>query len=233
MEQVAAPAPALWSAKLQAFSIHFGLSVLAVGAVCAVTLGVWYPSGLADLQGVWKILGILVGVDVVLGPSLTYVVFAPGKRTLKFDLSVIALIQIAALAYGTWVISTQRPAYLAFMYDRFFVVAERDLLGKAPEEIANLPGWHGGPRPIFVKLSFGAQQEAAAATSSVDTPAMALLPGAYAPLRDHADRLAMFDRTGTGAEGGTLRLPVVGRTGLGHAIVDRSGDIVDIVAGDP
>lgn len=225
----------LLPSKSRAALIHLGLSAAAVGAVAALTLGRWYPSGLAEIQGVWHVLGLLIIVDLILGPMLTFIVFAPGKRSLRFDLAVIAAIQLAALVYGTWTITTQRPAYLAFLYDRFYVLTDRDLLNPPPPAIAELTPWKGGPRPVFVRLSFGAQQEIAGAATSFDTPAMALLPEAYAPFADHIEFISQHAESSTDASAGKaamLRYPVVGRSTTGTAYVDQSGQLLDIVAGN-
>ena len=130
----------LLKAKARAGLLHLIISALAVGVLAWLTLTVWYPDGLATLQGVWKILGLVAVVDVILGPALTVLVYKPRKRTLVFDLSVIALIQIAALTYGAWTISAQRPAYLAYMYDRFFVVTARDILDEPPATVQAIEG---------------------------------------------------------------------------------------------
>ena len=42
-----------------------------------------------------------VGKTTVVGPLLTLIVFRAGKPGMKFDLAVIGLVQVAALAYGT------------------------------------------------------------------------------------------------------------------------------------
>jgi hypothetical protein len=77
-------------------------------------------------MGAWNVLRVLIGVDVVLGPLLTLIVFKPGKRGLKFDLAFIALVQLAALVYGLTAIYRERPYFTVFSVDRFYVVAERD-----------------------------------------------------------------------------------------------------------
>ena len=229
------PAPTLWQSKLKACSIHLVLSALAVGALAAITLGIWYPSGLAELQGVWKILAILVGVDLVLGPMLTFLVYAPKKRSLVFDLSVIAALQIAALVYGAWIISLQRPAYLAFMYDRFFIVTERDIIGDKPAEVDAIERWRGGPRPVFVRLSFAAQRQAAEmAKTALDTPAMALLPGGYAPLASHTEAILSMSENASDDADGPASVPVVGRNGRGYAILKRdTAEILKIQSETP
>ena len=68
-------------------------------------------------------LKILLLVDLVLGPLVTLIIFKAGKPGLKFDLSVIAALQIAALLYGGSIIYQNRPGYLVFAVDRFEIVA--------------------------------------------------------------------------------------------------------------
>ena len=46
-------------------------------------------------------------------------VFKIGKPSLRFDLSIIALVQVAALTYGVWVVQNERPAAIVFADDRF------------------------------------------------------------------------------------------------------------------
>jgi hypothetical protein len=49
-------------------------------------------------------------------------VFKPGKRGLKFDLTTIALLQIAALAFGLHALVESRPVWITFVKDRFELV---------------------------------------------------------------------------------------------------------------
>ena len=65
---------------------------------------VWYPTPYFAIDGGWQVLRILAGVDVVLGPLLTFIVFKIGKPSLKFDMSCIILMQIGALIYGGMII---------------------------------------------------------------------------------------------------------------------------------
>ena len=50
-----------------------------------------------------------IGVAVVIGSLITLVIFDLKKKALKFDLSVIAALQLAALAYGCHVRFESRP----------------------------------------------------------------------------------------------------------------------------
>jgi hypothetical protein len=123
--------------------------------VLLVMLMVWYPPPLFQAMGGVGLALILVGVDVVLGPSLTLVVFKSGKRGLKFDLAVIGACQIAALVYGCHVISLARPAFIVFVKDQFQVATaaalEDERLAKARAAQFRSPPWTG---PLFVLAEF-------------------------------------------------------------------------------
>lgn len=113
--------------RWQAAGLHF-LICLAIAAVTVtVMLMVWYPRPLFEAAGGNDLLFILVAVDVVLGPLLTLVVFKAGKRGMKFDLWVIGLVQVAALAYGVHIVYLARPAYVVFIKDRFELASAVDL----------------------------------------------------------------------------------------------------------
>jgi hypothetical protein len=85
---------------------------------------------------------------------LTLVVFRSGKRGLKFDLAVIAVLQMAALLYGLNVISAARPAFLVFTVDRLVAVSANQLddadLKLAPAGFDRAP-W-SGPRMAFAHM---------------------------------------------------------------------------------
>lgn len=83
---------------------------------------VWYPTPLDKATGVTEIFLILLAIDVIIGPILTFVVYRKGKRTLKFDLLVIVLLQLSALLYGLYTVYQGKPAWLVFNADRADVV---------------------------------------------------------------------------------------------------------------
>jgi hypothetical protein len=119
--------------RWQAAGTHLLICVVIAAAVITLMLGVWYPGPLFEAAGGTGLLYILVGVDVILGPLLTLVVFKSGKRGMKFDLAVIGLVQVAALVYGVHIVFLARPAFIVFVKDRFELVTAVDLL---PAELA-------------------------------------------------------------------------------------------------
>jgi hypothetical protein len=138
--------------RWRAAGIHLAISAAIAAGVLALMLGVWYGPTLFTAMGGAGLALILIGVDVVLGPALTLVVFRSGKRGLKFDLAAIALFQLAALAYGCYVIALARPAFIVFVKDQFQVATVAEL---EPEQLAaarypqyRSPGW-SGPELVY------------------------------------------------------------------------------------
>lgn len=113
--------------KIRAFIVHLVLSCVILAVVLGVMLFFWYPGIYFSVDGGWTVLRILIGVDLVLGPLLTLIVFKPGKPGLRFDLACIALLQCGALIYGGLTIYQQRPEFLVFAVDRFNTVARADV----------------------------------------------------------------------------------------------------------
>ena len=113
--------------RWKASGIHLSISILIALTVAAVMLFLWYPQPYFQSLGGKKLIMIIIGVDVVVGPLLTWIVFKPNKKGLKFDLSVIATIQLVALAYGVNVLYQERPVFVVFVKDRFEIVAASDV----------------------------------------------------------------------------------------------------------
>ena len=172
--------------RWQAAAIHFGISVAVAAAVLASLLLVWYPQPYFRLAGGAGLMLILIGVDVVMGPLLTLIVFDPRKKSLKFDLAVIGLLQLAAFAYGISVIAQARPAYVVFSGDHFTVVAANQInpesLAAAKPPYDDLPV--DGPRIVGAKLPADPaerQKVMLLAVGGVDLP---VLPRYYVPFAE-------------------------------------------------
>ena len=110
--------------RYKASLIHLLISALLVGGVIGIVYWFWYPEPTFGIVGVLPIILMLIGVDLVLGPLLTMIVYKHGKPGLKLDLSVIALVQIAALVYGAHTLYQEKPHYLVFSVDRLEFVAQ-------------------------------------------------------------------------------------------------------------
>lgn len=133
--------------KFRAAGVHLALSGLVAALAATVMFGVLYPYPYRDIAGGRSLFELLVGVDVVVGPLLTWLVFNRRKPAseLRRDLAFIALIQLAALGYGLWSMYQARPVYLVHEVDRFVVVTAADVdpvdLNEAAEPYRKLPLW--------------------------------------------------------------------------------------------
>ncbi len=113
--------------RWQAFAIHLALSVLVFMTLVALMVFFWFPGDLFLLDGGWQGLKLVAIIDLVLGPALTLILWNPKKSSLVFDISVVALFQIAALAYGFVTTYDQRTVALVFSDRAFNSVSNADI----------------------------------------------------------------------------------------------------------
>lgn len=134
--------------KVRASLLHLAISATVVGAVLAVIFFLWYPAPFFQVVGAWAPVKVMIGVDLVLGPLMTLIVYRRNKPSLVFDLSVIALIQLGALAYGVHVVYQERPYFVVHALDRFEVLAARDVdMDAIADPAMRAKPWRG---PVFV-----------------------------------------------------------------------------------
>jgi hypothetical protein len=146
----ASPSPARGfhlPSRLRAAGVHLALSALVAGLAALLVFGLWYPTPFREISGGRELFFIVVAVDVVLGPLITFTIFdrRKPKAELVRDLGVVALLQLAGLTYGLHTVYIARPVVLALEVDRLRVVRAIDLsddeLAKAPPEWRRLPWW--------------------------------------------------------------------------------------------
>ena len=116
------------SKRLKFFFTHLSISLLIALLVIGLVFFVWYPSSLAQAVGVTHIFLMLLAIDVVVGPILGVLVYKEGKKSLKFDLTVIIFLQLTALCYGIYSIEQGRPAWLVYNVDRFELVRKNEIV---------------------------------------------------------------------------------------------------------
>ena len=124
---------------------HLLGSAVIVALVAAFVFGFLYPNPWRNMLGVGAVFALVVSADLVCGPLLTLVLASPKKslRERWLDLSLVILIQLAALAYGLWTVYSARPVVLAFEVDRLVVITANevqiDQLPEAMEQFQKLP----------------------------------------------------------------------------------------------
>ena len=131
--------------RWKAASIHLSISIAVGLLVFALLFLIWFPQPYFNAAGGQHLILVLLGVDLVLGPMLTLILFKSGKKGMLFDLCLIGIVQSAALVYGMHVITQSRPVFVVAVVDRFNVITPADL---DPSDLAE------GAKPEFRSLSW-------------------------------------------------------------------------------
>jgi hypothetical protein len=188
----------LLKARVRAMIIH---AVICSSLMLCLTvpLVLWlYPNPFYKASGVMSLMSIVVGVDIVLGPLLTFLVFDQRKKSLRLDLTVIVVIQALALVYGMYAAVIGRPVFMTFVADRFEVIyaAQVDVqeLAKAPDSYKKL-AW-GQPMLAYAQLPTSKDERSAVLMSSVQNGAdLGVYIRYYKPLPEAKDKILQKARS--------------------------------------
>lgn len=133
--------------RARAALIHLGFSAAVAALAALLVFGLWYPAPFSEISGGRELFFIVIAVDVVLGPIITFAIFNRNKpwSELRRDLAIVVLLQLAGLAYGLYTAAEVRPVVVALEGTRLRVVRAIDLHGAnltaAPPEFRRLPLW--------------------------------------------------------------------------------------------
>lgn len=125
-------------AATKAALAHLGISIFVGLLAAALVFGIWFPYPYRELSGGLQLFWILMAVDVVCGPLITALIFNPKKtrNELTLDLSLVGLLQIAALVYGLYSISLARPVALVFETDRMVSVSAARIFSSEDQKLS-------------------------------------------------------------------------------------------------
>jgi|CXWL01.1.fsa_nt_gi hypothetical protein len=111
--------------RWRAAGVHLALSGTLAVLALLLLFGVWYPQPYSTAAGADRFIMLLIGIDLVLGPLLTLIVYRQGKKGMWFDLVFIATVQLTALVYGLIMISQSRPVFVVVTEDTTFLTTAR------------------------------------------------------------------------------------------------------------
>lgn len=114
--------------RIKYFLSHLFLSLIVALVIVGLTFFIWYPSPLDVAADVTHVFLMLLVIDIILGPILGLLIYKEGKRTLKFDLIVIIIIQICALYYGVYSLEKGRPVWVVFYANSFELVRKNEII---------------------------------------------------------------------------------------------------------
>ena len=145
--------------RLKAFGLHLLSSFIVLTLILGSLYLGWYRWPGWYLADCVKVTGALTGVDLVIGPLLTFVIASPKKPRgeLIRDIGVIAAVQLCALSYGTYSLWNGRPLYYSLSEDVLQVVQaydfeEPDLARARQDHLPLAPHWYSLPRWIWAPL---------------------------------------------------------------------------------
>jgi hypothetical protein len=145
--------------RLKAFGLHLLASSAALTLIFGSLYLGWYRWPGWHLADVSQVVFVMAGVDVVVGPLLTFVIARSSKprRELARDIAMIVTVQLFALIYGSVSIWHGRPLYYAFSESVLQLVQAYDIdadeLALARRRNAEfVPHWYSLPRWIWAPL---------------------------------------------------------------------------------
>jgi hypothetical protein len=160
--------------RFKAFGLHLLASAIALTLVLGTLYLGWYRWPGWYLADVLQVIMVLAGVDLAVGPLLTFVIARSSKprRDLTRDVAMIVAVQLCALIYGTVSLWNGRPLYYAFSENVLQLVQAYDidapeitLAGQQNPEF--VPHWYSLPRWIWAPLPQDSQERNSIVTSAI------------------------------------------------------------------
>ncbi len=137
-----------------AFMTHLLTSILIALLLAYIVFMIWYPVPLPKATGITHIFLMMLIIDVILGPILTFIIYKKGKKTLKIDLAVIIILQLGAMLYGMYFVAQGRPSWLVQIEDRVILVSPSIALDEKNQSISNRFYLQHWGKPIIASVEF-------------------------------------------------------------------------------
>lgn len=136
--------------RFAAFAIHLGISFLMFLVLAAIIKFMWYPGVLFETEGGWEGIKLIAGVDLVIGPLLTLMVYNVAKKELKRDLAVIGVLQVLCIVGGMGIVAYSRPIAVVYAGGGFYT-ATREQYEAANIDIDSIPLLQHS-KPVWINI---------------------------------------------------------------------------------
>lgn len=134
------------SKRVRFFIGHLAVSFVFILLLALLIFFVWFIPPLDKAAGILPIFAMLIVIDLFIGPLLGFLVYKEGKKSLKFDLSVVILLQVSLFLYGFHIISQARPTWIVFNSGLMDVVQAFEIstqnIEKAKPEFQKIPWFY-------------------------------------------------------------------------------------------
>lgn len=135
--------------RFAAFGAHLIVSLALFSGLALFTYFMLLPGFLFYSDGGSTILGLIGGIDVVLGPLITLVIYKKTKPGIKMDLSIIALIQVSALIYGLYSLWSVRPLAVFYAQGEYHVTYQSTFAEPTFSDISDNKALHNIKTPTY------------------------------------------------------------------------------------
>lgn len=179
--------------RFKAAGYHLLISALIAAIAAGIVCFVWYPWPYSEVSGGLVLLFLVISVDIVLGPLLTFVVFdrRKAKTGLMRDLVVVAILQMMGLVYGIHAVFVARPVALVYERTRFRVVTAIEVateeLPKALPEVRELST--SGPRMLGTRVAKDGREKFDAITHAMGGMDIGTRPSFWIPYEQSKERV--------------------------------------------
>lgn len=173
--------------KMKASAIHLLISLVILTLVAIFIFSIWYPSPLLSAVGGMKIFFLMVLIDIILGPLLTFIVYKKNKKTLQFDLSVIAFFQLVALCFALYSLVLAKPVWIVFNQSRFELIQSHELIVEQKPQNSEYLSQNYWTKPKFVAVQLAQTQELREQQMMMEAfggISLAQIPANYVPIEN-------------------------------------------------
>jgi hypothetical protein len=160
--------------RLKAFLLHLLSSATVLTLILGSLYFGWYRWPGWHLTDVTTVVLVMVCVDVVLGPTLTFIIANQRKsrRELTRDIGIIVMVQLCALTYGSASLWNGRPLYYAFSESVLQLVQAYDIDAKdaaigRQQNPSLAPHWYSLPRWIWAPLPQNSEESRKIVVSAI------------------------------------------------------------------
>ncbi|KAB0654413.1 type4 fimbrial accessory protein [Acinetobacter bohemicus] len=180
-----------WKSRFYAMGLHGLFSLVLLLAALFLVFKLWYPTPLDKAMGVTQVFWVILSIDLILGPLLTFIIFNPTKKELKWDLFIIVLIQFSAYLYGLHTVAQGRPVFQVFVVDDIELVRKIDLKYEPTLKIdkAYYPHIFAQPRWISAVYSSNPKIAQQQKQDEIFGNSLTSRPETYQPLQARAEQI--------------------------------------------
>lgn len=182
--------------RLIASGIHFLVSAAVIGVFMGLVYFIWYVYPYNIIYSALDVVKIVVGVDLVLGPLLTLVIFnvAKPRAELARDVVIIICFQVSALCWGVYNTYVVRPIFSAYYQGTIYTVTARDADLSRINSSISMPGVLDSATLVYA-VDAESMEEIVAIYEKISEGGKGIIYSAerYVPIAGHEEEILQHD----------------------------------------